>query len=118
MKEEKKDFWKLPSVIEFTKKSKTSLWVTGIFLLAVYGIKVFNVSISHDTEAIMAVADNPVSYTHLDVYKRQGQMCSRTCRRESGIRMPFPGQLKRELYGDMKRQDYLALLTSLTGNNL
>ena len=58
MKEEKKDFWKLPSVIEFTKKSKTSLWVTGIFLLAVYGIKVFNVSISHDTEAIMAVADN------------------------------------------------------------
>lgn len=30
----------------------------GLFLFAAYGIKVFNVSISHDTEAIMAVPDS------------------------------------------------------------
>ena len=48
---------KMP-VREFLNDHKYSWWIMGLFLFAAYGIKVFNVSISHDTEAIMAVPDS------------------------------------------------------------
>lgn len=50
--------WKWLPIDRFLKKN-TAVWiVTGFFLLITYGIKVFNVSISHDTEAIMAVPES------------------------------------------------------------
>ena len=54
----KKDYLgKMPSVGGFVKENQANWWIIGIFLLIVYGIKVFNVSFSHDTEAIMAVPE-------------------------------------------------------------
>lgn len=50
--------WKWLPVGTFCRQNKVSWIVTGLFLLLTYGIKVFNVSISHDTEAIMATPEN------------------------------------------------------------
>lgn len=47
---------KMP-VREFLNDHKYSWWIMGMFLFVAYGIKIFNVSISHDTEAIMTVPD-------------------------------------------------------------
>lgn len=49
--------WKFLSIKGFIDENKFSWWVMGIFLLITYGIKVFNVSISHDTEAIISAPD-------------------------------------------------------------
>lgn len=49
---------KLPSIKVFIKRNQAEWWIIGVFLLIVYGIKVFNVSISHDTEAIIAASKN------------------------------------------------------------
>lgn len=48
----------MPWVKGFIKDNQTDWWIIGIFILIVYGIKVFNVSISHDTEAIIATPGN------------------------------------------------------------
>lgn len=49
---------KMPSIKSFIKENRVNWWIIGIFLLMVYGIKIFNVSISHDTEAIIAASKN------------------------------------------------------------
>lgn len=43
---------------EYCRKNRNQILFLGFFLLLAYGIKVFNLSISHDTEAIMAVPEN------------------------------------------------------------
>ena len=48
---------KMPSIKSFIKENQINWWIIAVFLLMVYGIKIFNVSISHDTEAIIADAN-------------------------------------------------------------
>ena len=43
---------------EYYRKNRLTFALTGVFLLIVYGIKIFNVSISHDTEAAIAAPFN------------------------------------------------------------
>lgn len=50
--------WKWMSLEKFCKENFLSWVIVGAFLLITYGIKVFNVSISHDTEAIMTVPES------------------------------------------------------------
>ena len=47
----------LPKINQFIKEYQFVWWIVGSFLLLAYGIKVFNVSISHDTEAIMVASE-------------------------------------------------------------
>lgn len=47
----------LPKINQFIKEYQFVWWAVGGFLLLAYGLKVFNVSISHDTEAIMVAAN-------------------------------------------------------------
>lgn len=49
---------KMPPVRDFIKRNQAEWWILGVFLLMVYGIKVFHISISHDTEAIIAAPKN------------------------------------------------------------
>lgn len=57
MKKKEVYLGRMPSVKNFIKDYQMSWWIIGIFLLVVYGIKVFSVSLSHDTEAMIAVPD-------------------------------------------------------------
>lgn len=57
MKTKKEDLWKFPSVKRYLADNKAVWWTIGVFLLIAYGIKVFNVSISHDTEQIMSTPE-------------------------------------------------------------
>lgn len=55
-KVEKRYFDQLPNINQFIKEYQFVWWIVGSFLLLAYGIKVFNVSISHDTEAMMVAS--------------------------------------------------------------
>ncbi len=57
MKKKETYLGRMPSVKNFIKDDQASWWMIGIFLMAVYGIKVFSVSLSHDTEAMIAVPE-------------------------------------------------------------
>lgn len=46
------------SLLTFIRENQRNWWIVGFFILFVYGIKVFNVSISHDTESIMSIPTN------------------------------------------------------------
>ena len=50
--------WKWIPFEKFCKENVLSWVIVGSFLLITYGIKVFNISISHDTEAIMTVPES------------------------------------------------------------
>lgn len=56
-KDEKRYLEPLPKINQFIKEYQFVWWIVGSFLLLAYGIKVFNVSISHDTEAVMVVSE-------------------------------------------------------------
>lgn len=46
------------SFIRYCYKSRYQLALLGFFLVLAYGMKIFNLSISHDTEAMIAVPEN------------------------------------------------------------
>ena len=46
----------------------------------------------------------PVSYTHLDVYKRQGYMYLRTAILETYLNVDFLGQITKVLYPEIARK--------------
>lgn len=48
----------ITSLKEYCSKNKNRILLLGFFLLLAYGIKVFQLSISHDTEAMIAVPDD------------------------------------------------------------
>ena len=58
MNKNENTYWNFISFKKFYLKNKTSLWILGMALIIAYGIKIFNISISHDTEAIMSVPDS------------------------------------------------------------
>lgn len=72
MKTDERELWKFPSVRGFMERNKISWGMVLFFMLLAYGIKVFNVSISHDTETIMATAD--VQYENWYTMGRFGLM--------------------------------------------
>lgn len=55
--EESRTDVKSSSLFAFIKENQRNWWIVGFFILYVYGIKVFNISISHDTESIMSIPD-------------------------------------------------------------
>ena len=44
--------------VKFWERNKRSLVITIIMLIIAYGMKIFHLAISHDTEAIISVADS------------------------------------------------------------
>lgn len=48
----------LTTLNNFIKNNKANFMIVGFFLLLAYGLKVFNILISHDTEALMSISDS------------------------------------------------------------
>lgn len=57
MNKKEKYLGTMPSVKSFIHDYKVNWWIIGIFLCAVYGIKISHISISHDTEAVISASE-------------------------------------------------------------